>query len=463
VNWFLLIALLPTAVALLLAVLLTLQAHEHGRYVRASLRSSPRPWHRPPKVLVCVPCKGLDLDLASNLRGVLSQSYPDYQVRFVVESASDPAHAVIQQLIATTHVPCELLVAGVCTDSGQKVHNLLCATMDLPDDIEMLAFFDSDAKPAPNALARLVDRVCRGRLQVATGYRWFVPRRPSLANLTLASVNASVAGLLNRQGWNLVWGGSWAITRKVFDKTALASAWRGTLSDDLVASRVVHAAGVKLAFEPGCMAATLIDVNWREAVSFLRRQFLIGRCYVPLWWWALIPLLVLQPAVLFGGLLLGCYMAWQGLSYWYAPLLVSGVLYALSELRARWRQDAWSSRVSASPDALRAAARFDRLASSWSCLFASGVMLASAVGRTITWRGIQYHMGPAGRVTLLGRVPSLEHRREMTEEQVRKARRDKVARCATDNAVNQAPVQCSDELPREQKPSSPSPLSDRAA
>jgi len=433
VNAFLLTALLLATIALLWAVLLTSQVHEQKRYVRVSLRGAPHRWHTPPHVLVCVPCKGLDLDLAGNLRSVLSLSYPSFQIRFVVESVTDPAHAVIRQVIETSPVPCELFVAGTCTDSGQKIHNLRCATAELPDNVRVLAFFDSDAKSAPDALARLVDRVCRGGLQVATGYRWFVPHRPSFANHTLASVNAAVASLLNHQGWNLVWGGSWAVTRELFEMTALADAWRGTLSDDLVASRVMRSAGVKIAFEPGCMAASPIDVSWREAICFLRRQFVIGRCYAPCWWWVTAPLMVLQPVVLFGGALLAGYFAWRGMALWFTPLLVSAALYAMAALRARWRQATWSSRVMAAPESLQRAARFDRWAASWSCLFAAGVMLSSAVGRSISWRGIQYHIGPAGRITLLGRVPSAEQRRGMIEELAQIASRKDICLATADD------------------------------
>ena len=463
VNAFLLTALLLATVALLWAVLMTSQVHEHKRYVRVSLRRTPHRWNTPPHVLVCVPCKGLDLDLAGNLRSVLSLRYPSFQIRFVVESVTDPAHAVILRAIEASPVPCELLVAGTCTDSGQKIHNLRCATTELPDNVRVLAFFDSDAKPAPDALARLVDRVCRGGLQVATGYRWFVPHRPSFANHTLASVNAAVASLLNHQGWNLVWGGSWAVTRELFEKTALADAWRGTLSDDLVASRVMRSAGVKIAFEPGCMAASPIDVNWREAVSFLRRQFVIGRCYAPCWWWATVPLMVLQPVVLLGGVLLAGYFAWQGTALCFTPLSVSAALYAMAALRARWRQATWSSRVIAAPESLQRAARFDRWAASWSCLFAAGVMLSSAVGRSISWRGIQYHIGPAGRITLLGRVPSAEQLRGMIEEQAQVITRETVSSTTVDDhdkaTANHIPMTSSLHF----EPSTHSPLAKRAA
>jgi hypothetical protein len=427
VNGSLLIVSLLAGSALLLAVLLTLQAHEHKRYVRASLRSPPHRWHAPPGVLVCVPCKGLDLELADNLRCVLSQDYPEYQVRFIVDSAADPACAVIRQLISESAVPGELLVAGSCTESGQKVHNLCFATLSLPAGVEVLAFFDSDAKPAADSLARLVDRVCRGQLEVATGYRWFVPRRPTPANLMLASANAAVASLFKHRGWNLIWGGGWAVTRELFEKAAVAEAWRGTLSDDLVASRALRLAGAQVVFEPGCMAASTIDVGWKEASAFLRRQFVIGRCYAPCAWWTTLPLMLLQSLVLFGGFGLAWLWVRQGNAHWYWPALVSTLLYSLAIVRGHWRQATWVPRMKGAATAMRAAARFDRWASPFSCLFAAGTMLAAAIGRSIVWRGIHYHIGPAGRITLLGRLPNAEQQCEMLAARTARLDREKAA------------------------------------
>ncbi|HEY3392058.1 MAG TPA: glycosyltransferase [Lacipirellulaceae bacterium] len=431
-NGLPLIALLLAATALLWALLLTLQTYEHRRYVRASLRNPPHGWHAPPAVLVCVPCKGLDLELADNLRCVLSQDYSKYQVRFIVDSVTDPACATIRQLMSSSPVPCELLVAGSCTESGQKVHNLCCATANLPAEVEVLAFFDSDAKPARDSLARLVHRVGRGKFKVATGYRWFVPQRPTAANLALASVNAAVAGLLKGRGWNLIWGGSWAVTRDLFERAGVADAWRGTLSDDLVASRVLRLAGAQIVFEPGCMAASTIDASWKEAASFLRRQFVIGRCYAPHAWWSTLPLMMLQPLVMFGGVGVAWVWARQGNPLWFSPLLVSAILYALAVVRSHWRQVTWTARVKGPATSLRAAALFDRWASPLSCLFAVATMLASGLGRTIVWRGIGYHMGPAGRITLLGRVPNTQQQREMLA--VHRARLDRDQ--AAGNAAN---------------------------
>lgn len=421
-------ALILAGIALFWSLLLTVQAYEHKRFARASLRTQPRHWFNPPRVLVSIPCKGVDINLADNLRCMLAQSYPNYFVRFVVESDSDPACEVIRQVTAASAVPYEVLVAGACKDSGQKVHNLLHATASLSPDVEVLAFFDSDAKPGPDTLARLVSRVYRsGGLQIATGYRWFVPERLTISNLVLASANAGVAGLMNHQGWNLIWGGAWALTREVFERTALAEAWRGTLSDDLVASRVMRAAGVKLSFEPGAMAAGSINASWHQAASFLRRQFIIGRHYSPVLWWMTIPLLLAQAVVQVGGFVLAGWLWMHSSSFWYVPLLVSTCLYALAMLRAAWRQSVWTVNVSAPAKPLRAAARFDQFAAPLAGLFTAAMMLSSAVGRSIVWRGIHYHIGPAGHVSLLGREPTKKQRQQMYAAQRTRCHQDKAA------------------------------------
>jgi hypothetical protein len=178
------------------------------------------------------------------------------------------------------------------------------------------------------------------------------------------------------------------------------------------------------------MATSPIDATWKEAANFLRRQFLISRCYVPRWWWATAPLTVLQPLVLFGGVAWAGLLAGVGNASWFWPLLPSGTLYGLAVLRGHWRQTVWRSHVQGAPAVLRAAARFDCWAAPWTCLFAAGTLLTSAVGRSITWRGIHYHIGPAGRITLLGRMLDMQQRREMLAANARRLEHEKVARLA---------------------------------
>jgi cellulose synthase/poly-beta-1,6-N-acetylglucosamine synthase-like glycosyltransferase len=136
---------------------------------------------------------------------------------------------------------------------GQKVHNLLAATVELSSDVEILAFVDSDARPRPQWLRMLVQRLDRPDAGAATGYRWFIPQRPTLANHLLYSINAAAAVLVGPGKRRLVWGGSWAIRRDVLVSSGLRESWRQTLSDDLVAARVLSRARQHVEPEPACM------------------------------------------------------------------------------------------------------------------------------------------------------------------------------------------------------------------
>jgi hypothetical protein len=66
-------------------------------------------------------------------------------------------------------------------------------------------------------------------------------------------------------------------------------------------------------------------------------------------------------------------------------------------------------------------------------------MLASVFGRSITWKGICYHIGPAGRITVLGRALTVEQRRAMTVAKVRYfARTREPRRAAAERAAKAA-------------------------
>lgn len=392
--------------AIIYSALLTLQAYESRRFVRSRLRR-PLPddlpqWH----TLVLVPCKGAEPGLEDNLHGVLRQDWPHYAVRFIVQSPDDPACPVIQRVRkAHPQIQSEIVIAGQADQCGQKVHNLRAATAQLPPETEVLAFLDSDACPSPQWLRAHLMRLARGQAGASTGYRWFVPQRQNLPTRILCSINSAVAGLFGPGGHHLVWGGSWAIRRELFEACGLRDAWQGTLSDDLVASRVLHFAGQQVEFEPRCLVPSPLASDWRRMTEFLRRQYLIGRRYVPLWWSLCLLAACWLQAAFWGGLLTAAIGCWQGWPEWPAALGASGLLYALQWARARLRQDMARIVLPEHFAATAAAARWDCWAGPINGLVNLVCLFSSAVGNRVAWRGIGYHIGPGGRILLLGRRP----------------------------------------------------------
>ena len=257
---------------------------ENRRFWKSHQRPAPQQAVYP-RVNVIIPCKGLDFRLRENLLAILLQDHPNYEVSFVVERGDDAAVPLIRQLQSEHRcLKTQLIISGRASDRGQKVHNLLAATSTLNDDISILVFADSDAGPGTAWLRWLVSSIGRKNLGARTGYRWMVPQKNNLPTLLAVTINNACAAMLGRGKRNLVWGGSWAIHRRIFDAVGLEQAWSRSLSDDLVASRAIRNAGLEIEFEPQCVCTTPVLFGWKSLTEFMRRQFLITRIHAPIWW-----------------------------------------------------------------------------------------------------------------------------------------------------------------------------------
>lgn len=395
--------LVLSVVAVTWAFLLTLGAWEYRRFAISRVRKPPQA-QAYGRARVLAPCKGIDFGMAGNLRPLFEQDYGDYELVFIVESEEDRACETIERLIAEyPHIDARLLISGQSNETGQKVHNLRQATVDLPPEIEFLAFVDSDARPAPDWLRLLITRLDRPNTGATTGYRWFVPAKPTPGNLMLYSINCCIAGLLGPGGLNLVWGGSWVIRADVFDAIGLHDAWDGTLSDDLVASRVLHRARMRVEFEPLCLVASPLDLNLSEAFSFLRRQYVIGRFYAPLYWNISLIVMTISNAALFCSLAALAIWGASGSAWVLSPIANIAALWGLSWLRAWMRQDLGRRRFPELKAELAKPRRWDLWGAPLFGLMSWAGMLVAACGTCVSWRGLRYRIFPGGQIQLLYR------------------------------------------------------------
>lgn len=389
------------------SLLLALQTWEHCRYVRSCMRS--RHDHRPAgHVVLFAPCKGVDLELEANLNALFHQDYDDFEITFIVESDEDPAFPVIRKVMARhPRVPARVVIAGRATDSGQKVHNLRVATEHLSPRVKYLAFVDSDACPRPEWLRSLIARLDEPGLGAVTGYRWFTPMNPTIANALVYSMNCDLVSLLTRSSHQLIWGGSWAIRRDVFDGIGLRGAWKGTLSDDLVASRLMRQHRLNVRFEPACIVASPLDQSLRNAMLFIRRQYLVTRLYTLDWWLFSLLGATCTNVIWLGNLgVLAWSLVTQSFSPW-IPLAVSAVLYLVTVYRGWLRQSLVRTYFPSWERASRRIRFIDVLANPlvelahW-----LGIVLSSA-GRTVYWRSIRYRVLQGGQVEQIVRDDEL--------------------------------------------------------
>jgi ceramide glucosyltransferase len=394
-----------TVCALTQAVLMLIHAGEHRRFHAARARA-PLPAGSSLPARVFVPCKGCETDLEANLAALFQQDYPDYELCFVVESVDDPAVPLIERLRRENpRIPSTLVVAGLAEGCGQKVHNLQKATAQLPDETRVLAFVDSDARPNPSFLRRLVDRLESGKHAIATGYRWHLPARRTVVNLLHASANNWLSTLTSSHSLNLVWGGAWAIRRETFDRLDLPWAWNGALSDDLVLSRHLRDAGLRVAYEPHCLVASPLETSWAGTFEFLRRQYLVTRVCAPVWWtWGVLAACLSLSIPALSLVLTGRLLQTGG--YWQVALGVGVTHYLVTACRLGVGMSAVGGFIPRERDAARSIEPVCRLIV-WAWPVITLIHLVglglSSVGRTLKWRGIRYRLVGPQQTTILSR------------------------------------------------------------
>ncbi len=338
--------------------------------------------------------------MEENLRSLFQQDHGDYRLALVVDDVRDPACLPIRRLLAENRqIAARLIVAGKASHSGQKVHNLLAATADLPADVRYLAFVDSDARTRPDWLRQLVQRLDLPGVVAATAYRWLVPARPNLANSVVHALDAAVASLVGPSRHRLVWGGSWVVRRDVFESAGLREQWQGTLSDDLVASRVLGRHG-RVEFEPTAVVPSGIDFDRRGMFEFVRRQLTMGRFYVPAFWSISTVAACLQQAVFWIGITLAP-SAWRSGGWPVVAVAASLGIYLLQMVRGWLREDAGRRLLPEVAVQTAAARRIAVWAGPLVGLLQCWGLLAALAGRQIAWRGIRYELQSGGQVNVV--------------------------------------------------------------
>ncbi len=377
---------------------------EHGRF-HSSRRTSGLGRSDRQQVTLFVPCRGIDTGGERNLRALFEQRYPHFELCFVVETEAEPVVEIIRQLERQyPGVPCRFVFAGEACVGGQKVHNLICATRTVDPKTDVLAFADSDACPHPDWLARLVDRLHDDRHGVATGYRWYTPLAPTLANLLLAAINNAVTGLMSSHRFNLVWGGAWAMRAATFRRLGLPDAWTGTLNDDLVVSRLVHRAGLKVAYDPHCLVTSTADVNFLGLAEFVRRQYLQVRVFVPLWWHAAFWAASLANVMVWTSLVLAVVWARRG-GPWWVPAGYGVLYYAAVGCKIRIAANTVQPFVAVERAAFQRVWQFAVWAWPLAALANWLGLVAARLGRTIVWRGIRYRLVSYRETVIEWRTP----------------------------------------------------------
>lgn len=356
-----------------------------------------RYWYTPEAVVI-VPCKGLDEAFEKNVLSFFKLDYKTYRLWFVVQDASDPAYSVLEKIIGqhaadAAAAEVRLFVAGKASRCSQKLHNILFCYRQIPAQTEALVFADSDACADSHWLIHLVYSLHSTKTGATSGYRWFVPKTQNLPTWVLSCLNAAVAQVLGNNRFNQAWGGSMAILVKTFRESGLEEIWSRAISDDLTLSQAVGRAGKKVVFVPPCMVASYESTTWPRLLEFVRRQFVITRIYAPKTWLFGLFAMLFSLGGLWStaGFAVGAWKTGHHNALFFTIAAIA--IFTCQAIRAVLRQCMIAHLLLVKDrKALVPAALCDiMLFWVWGFLLLA-LILSSAFGKTIRWRGIRYHI-----------------------------------------------------------------------
>ena len=375
-------------------------------YVIEQLNRSFREFQ--PFASVIAPSRGLEPGLEDNIRALLEQKYPSYEVVFVLDDETDPALELINAVTSRTNNPSvefKTVIAGPALNAGQKVHNLRMAVSEIASHSQALVFVDTDARPHPEWLRDLVRPLADQTVGAVTGYRWFVPLRGGFASRLRSVWNGSIASALGGDtAKNFCWGGSTAIRRATFDQLNIRDRWLGTVSDDFLVTRVLKEAKLPIYFAPQCLVPSVGDCNFSELLEFTTRQIKITRVYSNGLWKTLLLGSSMFTIAFFGGILLSLIRIVNGGSFVIPAGLVLA-MFVLGSLKAYVRLKTVNLPLRNYSMELHR----DLLAHVFFWPLASVLYLYNSIvagfSRRINWRGITYELKTPTEAVIISREP----------------------------------------------------------
>jgi ceramide glucosyltransferase len=393
-TFFYLLAMVQIAVG----VYLIWQGLQWLGYVRRRLLTDPG-FHAP-RVAVLCPCKGAEPGLERNLVALTEFNHQNYEIFFILASASDPCAAILNRVISSSRPKAHLIIADAPEDCGEKVNNLRVAIEQLPPEFEILVFADSDGRPGKTWLQRLTAPLSDARVGATTTMRWLIPNRANLSSALLAAWNAPIVTMLTEKGKNFCWGGGTAIRRSVFEKIGVLDDWRGSVSDDYSLTNALHRTNHAILFVPECLTVSFVETDFAGLMEFTNRQILITRVYAEkIWRTAAATHFLYCVTVLLGlGLALGDALAQRTALH---IVTLTFFIFLLAAIRA-------SLRVVAVVEILPAY-RAQIMSQSWIYILLTAAtpflylanFVCSLVSRKMRWRGVHYEVTSAHQTRII--------------------------------------------------------------
>jgi ceramide glucosyltransferase len=337
-----------------------------------------------PSVSVLKPLHGAEPGLIDNLRSIVDQDYPDFQLVLGVRDRADGALPAARALLAERpERDIELVVDPRAAGSNLKVANLENMLPRAQHDVLVLA--DSDMRVTRDYLAIVTAPLADPRIGIVTClYKGVQADRGLWSKLAVLQINFGfLPGALAGDALDLgggCFGATIALRRDVFDRIGGFRRLRNELADDHRMGSAVRDLGLASVLSPYIVENRVAEASlaslWRHELRWARTSR------------------AMAPAGFAGSLVTHTAVVTAGVAAFAGSAAAAGGLVLLAFL-LRWLSAIEIARSLALPTAglwllpLRDALSF-------------AVFLGSFCGRNVSWGGRLFRVEPSGEMSVEG-------------------------------------------------------------
>jgi ceramide glucosyltransferase len=274
----------------------------------------------PTPVSLLKPVRGVDFGSHENFASFCKQDYPDYEILFAVNDASDPAIPLIQEIIAAfPQRQIRLLVGAEHVGANRKVNKLARLAREAQNDILVLT--DGDVRVGPSYLREVVAPLQGYKIGAVTSFYRAIAEDNLFAQLeAVGAASDFFAGVLmakSTEGIRFALGASIATTKDWLAKMGGFEAIADKLADDYeLGYRIAKAGGEVVLLRETVWtmypAQTFRDfwdhqLRWARTVRLCRPLSYLGLLFTHGLPWALLAAVV-APAAWIAGIYLLAYL-----------------------------------------------------------------------------------------------------------------------------------------------------------
>ncbi len=237
-----------------------------------------------PKTAVVLCLRGADPFLSNCLRSLLNQNYPEYDLKLIIDSKSDPAWQIVKDTLseqAATNVQVSFLRMP-SPNCSLKCSSLVQAVSELDDSYKVVALVDADAVVHSNWLRELVSPLAHPKVGATTGYPWYL----HTGRYWWSSVRYlwNVFAVVKMYFYRIPWGGTLALKTELIHTTGLLDKWKRAYGEDTMIRSVLAKHRMQVVFVPSLIILNREECDLPSLVDWTKRQLLSYRLYHPRWW-----------------------------------------------------------------------------------------------------------------------------------------------------------------------------------